>query len=114
MKRKKGLVIDSQRYFGRFLKYEFKEDFAFDSYINIEKFENEIEDYNFMFFMVYTENELKDLIKLYKKDIPLIVSSFNEKIKAKLEKIQDIVFLDSGKIKAEMRIDLKLCFDSIL
>lgn len=113
MKMKKGLVFDSKQYFANFLKYEFKSHFVFDSYKDLAKFEGEIEQYNFMFFMIYDTSELLNLIQLHKRGIPLIVSTLDAKIKSQLEKLESIIFFDSTKIKSEMRVDLKFCLNMV-
>lgn len=107
MEKKKGLVYDSQKCFSRFLKYEFKENYTFDVYKNFKKFDNKIEDYSILLFVVYSETELVDLLRIYRRGIPLIVSTLNAEIKAKLEKIEDILLFDPTKIKSEMRTELK-------
>lgn len=113
MKKKKGLVYDSQKCFSRFLKYEFKEDFLFDVYKNFKNFDNKIEDYAVMLFVIYTDNELLDLMRIYRRGVPLIVSTLNEDIQKKLENIDDILLFDPSKIKSEMRVELKFYFNLV-
>jgi len=107
MKKEKALVYDSQHCFSRFLKYEFKKDFAFDVYKNFKKFDNVIEHYVIMLFVINSEKELYDLLRIYKRGIPLIVCAFDKEVKAKLEMIEDILLLDLSKVKSEMRSELK-------
>lgn len=113
MEKKKGLVFDSQSYFGRFLKYEFKHDFVFDSYKSIGHFDDSLEGYSLIVFMIYNENEIIDMMRLYKRDVPLIVSCLNKELKLKLEKITDVVLFDCAKVKAEMRLELEHCINLI-
>ncbi|MFQ6601719.1 hypothetical protein [Flavobacterium sp. C3NV] len=110
---KKGLVYDSQKGFSRFLKYEFKEDYTFDVYKNFKKFDDVIKDYYVIIFVVYSDNELLDLMRIYKKGVPLIVSTVNKEIKSKLEKIEDLLIFDPTKVKSEMRLQLKFYFNMI-
>lgn len=112
MKKKKVLVYDSQHCFSRFLKYEFKKDFAFDVYKNFKKFDNTIEHYAIMLFVIHSEIELYDLLRIYKRGVPLIVCTFHTEIKAKLEMIDDILLLDLSKVKTEMRSELKFFLDA--
>lgn len=107
MKKKKGLVYDSQHGISRFLKYEFKTDYVFDVYKDFKKFDDVIESYDVIFFVVYREAEILDLMRLYRRKIPLIVSTLNKEIKLKLEKIEDILLFDSSSVKSEMRTELK-------
>ncbi|MFH6964682.1 hypothetical protein ACHRVK_09965 [Flavobacterium plurextorum] len=113
MKKKKVLVYDSQHCFSRFLKYELKKDFAFDVYKNFKKFDNVIEDYAAILFVVSSDKELYDLIRIYQREISLIISTFNKEIKLKLEKIDDILLLDLSKVKSEMRSELKFFLNNI-
>ncbi|PAM93559.1 hypothetical protein B4N84_17270 [Flavobacterium sp. IR1] len=107
MAKKRVLVYDSQKGFSRFLKYEFKEQFTFDVYTNFKQFDDEIEKYSIMLFVVYSDKEVLDLLRIYKRGIPLIVSTLNHEIKSKLENIKDILFFDPDKVKSEMRKELK-------
>lgn len=113
MKKKKILVYDSQHCFSRFLKYEFKKDFAFDVYKNFKKFDNVVKDYAAVLFVVSSDKELYDLIRIYQKEIPLIISTFNKEIKLKLEMVDDVLILDLTKVKAEMRSELKFFLNTI-
>lgn len=107
MEKKKGLVYDSQKCFSRFLKYEFRDEFTFDVYKNFKKFDDGLEEYSIILFVVYSELELVDLLRIYKRGVPLIVSTLNVDIKSKLEMIEDILIFDPTKIKSEMRTELK-------
>lgn len=113
MKKKKVLVYDSQHCFSRFLKYEFKKDFAFEVYKNFKKFDNIIEHYAIMLFVLNSEEELYDLMRIYKKGVPLIVCTFNKDIKSKLKMMEDILLLDLSKVKTEMRSELKFFLNVI-
>lgn len=107
MKKKRGLVYDSQKCFSRFLKYEFKEHFAFDVYKNFKNFDGEVEEYAVMLFVVYSDKELIDLMQIHRRGVPLIVSTLNKEMKSKLEKIEDMLLFDPTKVKSEMRAELK-------
>lgn len=113
MKKKKVLVYDSQHCFSRFLKYEFKKEFAFDVYKNFKKFDNVIEHYAIMLFVVHSDKELYDLMRIYQRGVPLIVATFTKEIRLKLEKIEDILLFDPAKIKTEMRTELKFYLNNI-
>ncbi|WP_017497152.1 hypothetical protein [Flavobacterium sp. WG21] len=113
MEKKKGLVFDSQRYFGKFLKYEFKNNFEFDSYKNTRNFDDSVEGYNVVVFMIYSDNELVDMMQLYRRGVPLILCCLDGRMKLKLKKVKDVFLLDCDKVKAEMRLELGLCINSV-
>lgn len=107
MKKNRGLVYDSNKGFARFLKYEFKDYFEFDVYKNFKKFNDCTHGYCIIVFAVYSDEDLIDLLRIYKRGIPVIVTAFNEELKAKLKNIEDLLIFDPNKIKSEMRIELK-------
>lgn len=81
--------------------------FIFDSFRNFKSFENTINDYLAIVFVIYSEEEIADLMSIYKKGIPLIVCTFNEKLLLKLKNIDEILLLDTSKIKSEVIAELK-------
>ena len=113
MKKKKVLVYDSQHCFSRFLKYEFKKDFAFEVYKNFKKFDNIIEHYAIMLFVIHSDKELYDLLRIYQRGTPLIVCTFSKEIKSKLELIDDLFLMDLSKVKSEMRSELKFFLHNV-
>lgn len=112
-KKNRVLIYDSQNCFSRFLKYEFKEHFSFDVYKNFKNFDDALDSYTFMLFVIHSDQELIDLLRIYKRGVPLIVSTLNQDIKAKLDKIEDILLFDQSKIKSEMRIELRFFFNIV-
>ncbi|TRX37602.1 hypothetical protein [Flavobacterium restrictum] len=115
MNKRKGLVCDNQKYFSRFLNYEFKDDFSFDVYRDFEHLDhNDLNDYSVIIFVVYLEEELFDLMKVYKKEIPLIVCTFNKKILGQLQQVEDIFLVDSSKLRSQLITDMKYCFNSLI
>lgn len=104
---KKRVVFDSQNYFARFLKYEFKNTFEFDSFRNFKSFENGINDYSTIVFVIYYEEEIVNLMSIYKKGIPLIVCTFNKKLLLKMQNIDEILLMDTSKLKSEVIAELK-------
>ncbi|MFW0739975.1 hypothetical protein [Flavobacterium sp. T12S277] len=113
MSKRKGLIYDSQKYFSRFLKYEFKEDYSFDTYCNFKYFDKVLDKYSVIIFVIYSEEELLDFIKVYRKEIPLIICSFNNKILVELGKIDEVLLLDTSKLRAEIVTELKTYFNCI-
>jgi hypothetical protein len=107
MNTKKGVVYDRQNYFSRFLKYEFKKPYIFDFHRDIKCFDNLVNTYSIIVFVIYSEEELVDFMKVYRKGIPLIVCTFNEKLLLKMRNVDEILLLDTTKIKSEIIIELK-------
>jgi hypothetical protein len=110
-KRKKGLVYDNQKYFSRFLKYEFEQEFDFNVCRNFDYFDVKLSDYSVIIFVIYSDEEIFDFIKVYKKGIPLIVCSFNKLILNKLKKMDEISVLDTSSLRSELIIELRNFFN---
>lgn len=70
MNTKKIVLYDSQKHFYRSLKCELNYEFEFDFFRNFKCFENVINDYYMILFVVYSEEEIINLINIYKKGIP--------------------------------------------
>jgi len=111
MDTKKGVVYDSQNYFSRFLKYEFRDELEFDSFRNFTTFENGLNDYSTIVFVIYSEEEIINLMRIFKNGIPLIVCTFNQKLLQKMRFIDGILLLDTSKIKSEIITELRLYLD---
>jgi hypothetical protein len=103
----KPAVYDRQNNFARFLKHEFKKTIDFDSFRNFDSFENEINNYSTILFVIYSEDEIEDFIKIYKKRIPIIVCTPNNSLFLKMISYNGILVLDTSRIKSEVIIDLK-------
>ena len=56
---------------------------------------------------IYSEEELVNFMRIYKKGIPLIVCTFNKKLLLTMANIENILLLDTSKVKAEIRVELK-------
>ncbi|RKT00466.1 hypothetical protein [Flavobacterium sp. 123] len=110
-KMKKGLVYDNQKYFSRFLKYEFEQEFDFNVCRNFDYFDQKLNDYSVIIFVIYSEDEIFDFISVYKKGIPVIVCSFNKIILEKLKKMEDISVLDTSSLRSELIIELRNFFN---
>ena len=107
MATKRRAVYDYQNYFSRFLKYEFRKTVEFDSFKNFKSLENTIKEYSTIIFVIYSEEEIVNLMSIYKKGIPLIVCTFNEKLLLKLRNIDEILLLDTSKVKSEVIAELR-------
>jgi hypothetical protein len=102
MSMKKVLVYDGQRYFSRYLRYEYGDEFDFNVFINFKEFDGIVSGYSFMVFVIYSERELLDLMRIYKQDVKLIICTLNKDILQKLKKIEDILIFDMSEVKSEM------------
>jgi hypothetical protein len=111
MNKKKGLVYDNQKYFSRLLKYEFKEDISFDTYSNFKCFNEILDNYSIIIFVIYSEEELFDFMKVYKKGVPLILCTFSKERLIKLQKIEDLILLDTSKVRSEIVTELRYYFN---
>jgi len=110
-KTKKGLVYDNQKYFSRFLKYEFEREFDFKVCRNFDYFDGKLSDYSVIIFVIYDEEELFDFLRVYQKGIPLIICTFNKQILNKLKKTDDISVLDTSSLRSELIIELRNFFN---
>jgi hypothetical protein len=111
MNKMKGLVYDNQKYFSRFLKYEFEQEFDFHVCRNFDYFDQKLNDYSVIIFVIYSEEEIFDFISVYKKGIPVIVCSFNKIILNKLKKMEEISVLDTSNLRSELIIELRNFFN---
>ena len=107
MDNKKYVVYDCRNYFSRFLKYEFRNTNNFESFKDFKIFENVISNYSAIIFVIYSEEELINFIRIYKKGIPLIVCTFNKKLLLTMSDMDEILLLDTSKLKAEVMIEFK-------
>jgi len=107
MKTDKWVVYDSQNYFSRFLKYEFRKNLNFDSFKNFNQFENEITNYFAILFVIYLDEELVDFMKIHKKGVPVIVGTFNKNLLLTMQNVDEILVLDISKLKSEVMTELK-------
>jgi hypothetical protein len=114
MKKRKVLVYDNQKYFLRLLRYEFQEDFTFDIYRSFEYFDSVLKDYSVIIFVIYSEEELLDFIKICGKGIPLIVCTYNKKILLGMEGLDNIFLLDTSILKSEILNELKYYLHGII
>lgn len=110
-KTRKGLVYDNQKYFSRFLKYEFEQEFDFNAYRNFNYFDEKLSNYSVIIFVIYSEEELFDFLRIYKKGIPMIVCSFNKQILEKFNKMEDVSVLDTSNLRSELIIELRNFFN---
>ena len=107
METKKHVIYDSQSYFSRFLKYEFRKTLHFDTFKNFNALENGINNHSVVLYVIYSELELVNFMRIYKKGIPLIVCTFNKNLLLTMRNIDGILLLDTSKVKAEVRVELK-------
>ena len=113
MNTKKRVIYDSKIYFSRFIKHEFRKTLKFDSFKNYNSFENRIKNYSIIIFVIYSEEELADFMKIYKTGIPLIVCTFNKILLLKIQNIDGILVLNISKIKSEILTEMKSCLNLV-
>ena len=107
METKKYVIYDCQSYFSRFLKYEFRKTLHFDIFKSFNALENGIHPHSVVLYVIYSEEELVNFMKIYKQGIPLIVCTFNTNLLLIMRNMEGILLLDTSKVKAEFRLELK-------
>jgi hypothetical protein len=109
MELKQVLVYDNQRGFSQFLKKEFgkKNDFKVYKKFNlINDFDTTKNDYSFIFFIIYTENDLSDFIAIHQRKLPIVVCSLKT-IFNKIDTNRKLRFIDISKPKKELIHDFQ-------
>lgn len=113
MYKKKVVVFDNQNYISKVLKNKFHEEISFDLYKKFKYFDKSLKEYSIAIFVIYSEDEILNLMKVYKKKIPLIICSFNKETLKNLRKIDNIMLLDASKILPEIVNQLKIYFSRL-
>ncbi len=109
MESKCVLIYDNQHGFSRFLKKEFGKVIDFKVYKNFDSISNldTIQEYySFVIFVIYSESDLFDFIKIHGKGLPIVVCSFKV-ILNKFENNDGISFIDISKCKKELLNDFQ-------
>lgn len=111
MKTKEVLVYDNQHCFSRFLKKQFGKEIkfkVFKKFSSEDNFDTIQDKYSFIFFIVYSGEDLFDFIKLQGKEVPIVVCSFNKEILYKFENITDIGLLDISASREKLIRNFKM------
>jgi hypothetical protein len=109
MELKQVLVYDNQHGFSRFLKKEFGKEIDFKVYKKFDRisnFDNFKSDYSFIFFVIYSENDLYDLIKIHEKGLPVVVCGYKAKFN-EFDNNNILSFIDTSKPKKELVNDFQ-------
>lgn len=105
MELKKILVYDKEASLARFLKKEFGKSLEFEFYKNFYN-DYSLDDlqleYLFVVFVIYSEMDLFDFIKIYDKKVPIIVFSFRKELLVKFEGLRGVHLLDGSVLKQEI------------
>jgi hypothetical protein len=105
MDSKKILVYDNQHCLAIFLKYKFGKNYDF---VNFKKIKEKEEDnlsekeFWFVFFVIYSEIDLYDFVRIYNKGIPVIVASYNIEILKKMSHLNNVLLFDISLKKNEI------------
>lgn len=108
---KKVFVYDNQHGFSRFLKKQFGKEVSFKIYKKFgieDSFDNLQEHYSFVFFIIYSAEDLFDFIKIYCKGVPVLACSFNKEVLDKLKNNNDIKVLDISTSREELFNNFKI------
>lgn len=112
MESKRVLVYDNQHGFSRFLKKEFGKVIDFKVCKNLHSISNLDtikEDYSFVIFIIYSEGDLFDFIKIHRKGLPIVICSFKA-ILNKFDHNSGVSFIDISKCKKELLNDFHFFF----
>ncbi|CAA9203309.1 hypothetical protein [Flavobacterium collinsii] len=113
MKLSKILIYDNGHYFSRLVKYKFKKDFDFKVFKNFDRVENfdDIENvYSIIVFVIYSETDLFDFIRIYKKGVQVVVATHDKEILKKMTNINDILLFDISIKRLEILEEVKRLF----
>ena len=108
MNTKKIVLYDSEKHFYRFLKYELSNTFEFDFFSDFKFFENAINNYSTIIFVVYSEKEIINLMSIFKKSIPIIVCTSSDKLLLKMKDFDKIILVNTSEIKSEIIAKMRL------
>lgn len=109
MELKQVVVYDNQHGFSRFLKKEFGKEIDFKVYKKLDRisnFDTVKSDYSFIFFVIYSENDLFDFIKINEKGLPIVVCGFKTKFNV-FDHNSEVRFIDTSKPKKELVSDFQ-------
>lgn len=107
IEKRKGVIFDQKKCFPRLLKNLLEDNFNFDCYKNVNSYSDLSVDYFLVLFVIHTESELLDIMKLFKKSRPIIVCSFSPSLLNSLENIEGLFLIDASGLRLEMLFDLK-------
>ncbi|MCX2681980.1 hypothetical protein OOZ15_18660 [Galbibacter sp. EGI 63066] len=109
----KALIYDSQGRFSNLLTQEFSEKYVFEVYTNntFEKFKEESEDYTLVVFVVYSNGDLLDFLKIYERSFPIFLCSFEKRIYKETKNIHGLITVDLTRHRLEVLKELEWYFN---
>lgn len=110
MKKCRVLVHDKKNIFIKMFKRKFNSEFEFIPDNTLTDDQNKQQNYDGSIIAVYSKNELLKLLESTKEKQAVIICLFNTQINSDmmlLEKIDNVLLLDSFKTKAEIIKDLQ-------
>lgn len=110
MQKRKGLVFDNQSYFSKIVKKDFQRHISFETHRDFKYFNSVLNNYSVIIFVIYSEDQIFDFMKVYGKGIPLIICTFNKERLIKLRRIDNVMLLDASKILPEIVANLRSYF----
>ena len=114
MLKKRVLIYGNQKSFSKFLKSKFQNILMFDVCKNFKYLNEELNVYEAIVFVIYTEEDLLDFLKVYRKGIPLVVCSFNNRLINVFANLNDIFLIDTSSIRSEILNQLNRHFKKII
>jgi hypothetical protein len=112
--KKRALIYGNQKCFSKYLKYKFQQVLSFDVCKKFRSLNVELNVYSVIVFVIYTEEDLLDFLKVYGKGIPLVVCTFNKRILEILNEMEDVFLLDTSKIRSEILNQLNSYFQEAI
>jgi hypothetical protein len=91
-------VYDKQNCFFRFLNYKFNNIFIFNK-IKSKEIYTDSENYPTIFYVIYSEEDLKHFFKIYCKNFRYLVCSHNNYVLNRMKNISNVAFIDTSRTK---------------
>lgn len=111
MMKKRALIYGNQKCFSKFLKCKFQDLLEFDVCKDLKFLTEDLQVYSVVVFVIYAEEDLIDFFKIYSKGIPLVVCAFNKRILDVLIGLENIILVDTTKIRSEILNQLSFYFE---
>ena len=114
MIKKRALIYGNQKCFSKFLKCKFQDVLMLDICRDFRSLNDELDVYAAIVFVVYTEEDFLDFLRVYGKGIPLVVCSFNKRISTILLDLDDVFLLDTSNVRSQILNQLNLHFEETI
>ncbi|KIO50753.1 hypothetical protein [Flavobacterium hibernum] len=110
MMKKRALIYGNQKCFSKYIKRRFQDVLEFDVCKDFKFLNEELEVYSVVVLVIYEEEDLIDFFKVYGNGVPLVVCAFNKKVLEIVIGFENIVLVDTAKIRSEILNQLNFYF----